>query len=1115
MLHLILGRAGFGKTCYMNQQIQELPDHSSAILLVPEQYSFFSERSVLDVPYEKRPEVLSFSRLCHSVFRQYGGLAGSLLSEEEKLMLMTRAVSQLMDQLKVFRRQAKNPRFVQHLLSVITECGYAGVDARQLFQAAQQLPSAGLLQKVTEISMIFEAYQALVRESYLDPLEEERRAHSLLQNSEYWTGKTVFVDSFKGFTVPQKALLEQMIASAKDVYISLCTDGLPIQHNLELFANTKSLAGELIRMANRHGIPMAAPVVLTENRRAKNPSLAAAEAVLTGQTPLPEETGHPVIICACEDRYDEAEFVAAHIQRLVQEEGFRYRDIAVIARDFTAYEEVVEEAFDRYHIPYFSDSRRRVTDQPIMAFAAKAVELCTKGLESSGLLSLLKTGCTKLTYEQIALLENYVFTWNLSGKAWCEPFVQNPAGAGMEPPDVARLEELNVLRKQVIDPVLQLKERLLMATSARGMAGALYGFLEKNQSYRQLLAMAKLLEQAGNGFEAEDVLRSFQRLNDLLDHLVTAMGDTPLTGKDFCDLLMLSMEAADMGKIPQGLDQVTVGSADRTRPGQPLAVFLVGVNQGVFPAVPSSGGVLTDRERQALNQVDIPLSEHGAFDTVEERFLFYSCACCASDRLYISYRTTDGEKVLSPSDGVEALIAAGCVATTWETLVEKDPLLLCSAEEPAFDLLAKQYHAGTPLAGSLYAFFQEYAPQKLSILQRLTKPVDCTVSSDNAKGIFGERMFVSPTGIETYHKCAFSYFCRYGLRIQPRKTVALDVLTKGTLVHYVLEQMLRRHGSKGLYTLGKEQLQSHVHTLLLDYVERAMGGLSQKAYVFRFQLERIEVLLVSLLLHMAAEMKESCFETVACELQIGPDGPVSALSIPLPEGGSLSVVGVVDRVDVYEKDGVTYFRVVDYKTGSKSFNLEDVYYGIGLQMLLYLYAIEKNGTAFGQHRTPAGVLYMPARRLSIKEEGNAKTIEKELAKTMKMKGLVLDDAAVIHAMDPTGEGLYMPFSFKKDGTVSADRSLASIEFFGKTRKQIESLLAQMGETLQKGAIACQPLDPIGGNACQYCDYRAACPLPSTRPHQKVPAMSAAEERFLLQGGEYHELSANSCSAKGY
>lgn len=1107
MLHFILGRAGFGKTHEIYERIAAQSDAADTILLVPEQYSFESERAMLRFPQEKRAEVLSFSRLCNHVFKQYGGVAGTPINDGQKLLLMSRALRECQDQLQVYRRLAKKPEFATHMLAVVQECGYSGITPQQLEWASMRLPDGILKNKTREIALVASVYHGMVRESYLDEQEELERLYHLLSQTDFWHNKRVFVDSFKDFTAPQKKLLEQMIAQAKEVTVALCADRLQSQHNLELFANTKGLAAELIRMAQQNGVEVAAPTLLCENHRAKTKGLVLLEQVLSGNETTEDQADDSVIVCACQDKYDQAEYVAATICRLVREEGLRYRDITILSRDASALNGVLDRALERYEIPYFSDWRRSVMHQPFAAYALKGLRLAAKGWDTAQLLSLLKTGLSGFSLQEIALLENYTFTWNVKGSHWLHEFRHHPDGMGAGEADPSVLEQLNALRKRAIGPVLGLKQGLEQGTTVQDHATALFEFFENGHIYSHLQHMAQQLTDQGNSFEGEDLLRSVDLLNGVLDQMVSAMGSVAVTPTEFLELFELSLQSADMGKIPQGIDQVVIGNADRTRPAYPKAVFVLDANQGVFPAVPSGGGLLSDTDRKTLKQVDLPLTDHCEFDTVEESFLFYTAAVAASERVFFTYLVADSEKTLSPCVPLEQMRAhlpeEGWLRVgAWE---QADPLARVRAPLPALDLLAARYREGSELAGGLYHGFQQTYPHRLQVLRHLHEQADCRISPQHAKELFGQNIFLSPTGVEVYHKCGFSYFCRYGLRIQPRRQVALDVMAKGTVVHYVLEQMLNRHGSQGLYTLSQELLQSNVHEILMEYVEQAMGGLSEKAHTFRFQLQRIEILLISLLNHMAEEMKHSRFETAACELVIGPDGKVPALTIPLPDGGSLSVVGVVDRLDVYEQDGVTYFRVLDYKTGTKTFRVEDLYYGIGLQMFLYLYAVEQNGQAFGSCRVPAGVLYMPARRTGVKADGDEEKAKKEIADRLCMKGVVLDHPDVVRAMEPEVEGRFIPVSLKKDGKPTATSALASIEFFGKTRRRIEQLLTEMGVALQQGEITCDPLDGSDATvtACQYCDFKGACPLREEKEHRKVPKMTAQQKRDVMKGGDYH------------
>jgi len=1104
MLHFIFGRAGFGKTHYIEQLLLAQGSRQQAVLLVPEQFSFETERSMVALDLAHHVEVMSFSRLSDRVFKQYGGIAGKRLSDQEKLLLMHRGILQVGDRLQLYRRGHKNIRFATHVLSIATECEYKGITPEQMITVSITLPDGGLKQKLQEIALMLSAYHSLIQNAYIDPTEEAERLYRLLQEVPFWKGKRVYIDGFKDFTAPQKKLVSQMIGQADEVYVTLCTDGRPAAHSLTLFANTADLAKQLTHMAESQGVAVDQPVILTRNHRSATDGIRALEQSFHKTETLAGSGDHSVMICPCDDIYDEADFVAASIRRLVQEEGLRYRQITVITREPERYVKVLEAAFDRFSIPYFSDRRREVTYLPLFSLLVKGMELAENGCQTATLLSLMKTGLWDLTLSQIAKLENYAYVWSVDGAGWLKEFTQHPLGMGDKRPDEEEMKELNRLRKRAVMPLVEFRTRWKTCGTVIDFCRAVYSFLEDNAIYERLGGFVDRLTGQGEGFQGEDMIRSFELCNQLLDKMVSAMGETQVSGQEFIQLMTLMIRSADLGKIPQGIDQVVIGSADRTRPASPYGVFVVGANQGVFPAVPASSGLLSDFERKLLNEQQLPFSDHCEFETVEEDFLFYQAACSASHKVCFTYTTTGNETgepcrwLLDIKQALPNLMWRS--SDQWR---EEDPLLFAGAQLPAFDLLAQQYWQEGAVADSLYQYISQQQPQRMALLEQLTMPRDCSIRSENAVGLFGKQMKVSPTAVEAYHKCRFSYFCKYGMRVRPLRPVGLDVMAKGTLVHHVLEKIIGTYGSSGLHQLSADEMRDTIHRLIMEFVESDMGGLADKNHVFVFQLQRLEVLLESLLSHMAEEMKDSQFETAACELPIGPGETVESLRIPLSGGGEVTVVGVLDRLDIYQKDGDTYFRVVDYKTGTKEFHLEDIYHGIGLQMFIYLYAIQQNGQVFGESRYPAGVLYMPAKRSSVMSTDRAE-VQKQLADRLRMKGLVLDDMDVVRAMEPEVSGTYIPVTLKLNGDPSEKSALASMEFFGRTERHIRQLLQEMGEGLLQGKITCDPLDSKStkDNACVYCDYKAACPLLGQSPHRRVAGLSVAQKKDLLKGGEW-------------
>ncbi len=1105
MLHFIIGRAGTGKTHRVFDLLAHPPQAGVPLLVVPEQSSFETERAMLLLPEERRAEVLSFSRLYDRAGKLYGGLAGRRASEGEKLLLMTRAVNQNAERLTLYRRQCRRVAFCRQMLALVTECQYGGVTPADLERAAALLPEGALRQKLTEAALLFAAYAALLAQSYLDPGEDLLRLHDRLAQTDFWEDKIVYFDGFKDFTAPQQKLVRQCVGRARAVTVTLCTPTLQAENELALFANLAGLAARLHHMAAEQGVPTAAPEVLTRSYRAENPSMAAAEAVLAGDEAAGTSDGSAITICKCPTKYDEATFVAATVRRLLREEGLRCRDIAVMARDLASYGDLLEDAFRRYEVPFFSDRRRPVTAQPLVAFTKLALSLAAAGPETGDILSLLKTGMTDCDPLAIADLEHYLFLWNVQGEGWRRPFAKRTA----DPKTAALAERAEAVRRRVMTPLDELTAACAGAKKAVEMAAALYRFLQRFQVERQLTAMAERRRAAGDAFGGEDLLRSYEVVMRVLDQLTDGLAEAKVTAAECSELLDRLFEGTDLGQIPQGIDQVLIGSADRARPANPRVTFLLGANEGRFPAVPAAGGLLTDRDRLQLKQVELPLSDHGAFDSVEERFLFYAAAASPSYRLYCTYLAGEENRPLTLCAPLQRLVRLlpGVVHCTFEDYVHRlHPTLQAEAPGPALELLAAERRAGTPLAAALTRCFADRDPARLP---PATEGAACSLTPATARALFGDPLTLSPSKIDRFFHCRFSYFCRYGLGLVARRPVTVDPSLRGQLVHYVLEQLLRERSPEELCALPPEALQGAVEEHIRRFAADWLGEGEQSPRL-RYTLARLTELLCSLAVVVAEELRQSNFRPVAMELAIGgkKEGALPPLTLPLPSGGSLRVVGVVDRLDAAKRGEDVYLRVVDYKTNGKPFVLSDLYAGFGLQMPLYLYAVRKNGEAFGARRHPAGVLYLPAQRkaVSLDRAPTDEALQKELLKTHRMEGLIADDPAVLEAMDPARQGRFLPLSYPR-GKVSG--SLASPAFFDTTERLIDELLIQMGEALRAGDVACDPLDGSrGDDACRYCDFKAACPAADDAAHRTVPALSKETAKLLLEGGDPHALLPN-------
>lgn len=1083
MLRFVLGRAGSGKTHTIRNDLKNLAEagENRLMLIVPEQASFENERAMLKLlgpVLARRVTVTSFSRLAEEVFRRCGGFAGRRLNDGGRSIFMSLALEQVKDQLDIYRRNADSTELIELLLDVCAEFKMCAVTPQHLAEVAKKMPEGTLKRKVSELSLILSAYDALVAQSYIDPMDDLTRLKEKLEQHNYFEGYTVMVDSFQSFTVQEYHVLSQILMQAKEVRVALCTDRLDDPEcGAGLFSLIRKTARVLMRIAKQNGVSIAAPIVLENGVRFQNEALKELEKGVyrpAHRKPFSGES-KAVTVYEAKNSYDESAFVAATIRRLVIDEGYRYRDFAVIARNPDSYRGILDEALEKWEIPYFMDRPEQIDAEPLMRLVLSAFQITQNGFRSDDIFLYLKTGLCGLTPEEISLLENYTFLWNISGKKWKEEWTDNPEGFAGEqtPADKKLLAKINDCRRAVMTPLEHFAERTANA-SGEEMAAAVFGLLEEVHAAEHLKKFAKQLSDNGDPALAERELRIWDLLMEILDQTALVLGKNKVTGARYAELLHMVILSSRIASIPQGLDEVTVGAADRSRPADPKVVFLIGCAQGEFPMTAGNGGLISDRERHELIELGLELNDTAEGAAVQERFLAYSAMCSASRRLFVCYPVSDTEgKGNSPSSIVtEVRAVLPNVQTLNELLLEQT--YFASAQSPALELTAQRWHTNDVLSASLRELWSRRGMQDRiqSISNAAQKRPFSFQNSDNAVKLFGNHMHMSATQIEKYHLCRFQYFCRYGVDARERKTAELDALEYGSLMHYLLQRLFQEIGSAKIAEMSEDELNEVILQFLADYVEVRFGGLANRTPRFTYLITRLAASAQIVSRHIAQELVQSSFKPADFELSVGDEIP--SLVIPLPDGGKVEIDGKIDRVDIMTRGGVRYLRVVDYKTGRKEFRLSDVIYGMNLQMLIYLAALCENGKERYGQIVPAGVLYMPANRPSPPSQRGEEQEKrkKEFLKQLRMDGLILNDAEVVAAMEPDGKGIYIPVTLKK-GVPSGSGHLVTQQELERIFRYIRSLIENMAGELRQGNIAAVPLSG-GYDACAWCPYAAVC-----------------------------------------
>ena len=1105
MLQFVTGAAGTGKTTYITQTAARLAQSETQplLLLVPEQASFEYEKRMLRAlgPRDaQNVEVYSFSRLAETTL---GFHPLPPIDDAGRAVLMSIALESLSEKLQVYARYVKSLSVANELLRLSSEFKRCMLSPAALQTLAAGMEDCFLKQKLSEIGLILQTYDVLVAESYTDETDALTRLADYLTENSVFRGRTVMLDAFSGFTAQEYAVIGRLLTQADTVYVALCTDGVRTSagYDATAFAYVRRTAERIMHMARRYDVPVKAPIVVSEKPcRFRSGALEAVERVFAGASSTVYDAPSPEITVAyAADLYEECAFVASSVKRLLREENMRCREIAVLFRDAQRYEAPIRTALRECDVPVFEDKRQPILTQPLISLVRGLCAVAASGFSTETLMQMLKTDLMDFEENETAELENYALLWNLHARGWRQPFTAHPDGLGeaQTQQSQAKLCELNALRERLVRPL----ERFCSAVrdaDGRRFAEEIYRFLLSNHADTRLFELAKRLQARSEFSLAEEQERVWEMLMELLELVARTLANRPVAPARFAELLDVALRTRTLGTIPQGLDEVLVGDLDRTVTDSPRAVFVLGAQEGAFPRTPTSGGLLTVSDRKTLREMQVELYDFGEVKISEERFLVYKTLCCASERLTVSTCAV-GE------DG--STLTGSEIVRTLRTCFPECSVVQCAAQTPleriesettAFRQLCLHSRVRDDIYPELRAHFdgQNENRTRMQALERVGRGDAFRIADALlAERLFGRNMFVSASRVESYYKCPFAYFCKFGLLAKPRKPAQFDSAMQGTEIHFVLETLLRRYGRDGLLAMTREERQAQIDAILDNYLPTVLSGAEQtKRFLYLYN--RLRKTMGDIVERLVLEFSVCDFEPVDFELKIDRDGDISPYVTPVPGGGTVQIRGSVDRVDKLELNGKTYIRIVDYKSGGKKFALSDVLGGLNMQMLLYLFAIWQNGSDYyGAPIVPAGILYMPAKAAFDKLPRDLSPEDAALAKakSMRMNGMLLDDSVVLLHMDNGESGCFIPVDAKhKDHLISLHR-------LTQLKAETEKLLCEMAKNLRSGKIDALPSrNNERYNACAFCDYRSVCGREDDMPEREIAPMRHAESLKVLE-----------------
>ena len=1086
-LHILMGRACAGKSRRVLEEITARRSQRGQVLLVPEHASHEAELDLCRAcgPTASRDaEVLSFRSLATRVLGRTGGLADVTLDAGGKLLTMRRALQEVSGRLTVFARPSQRPAFLRQLVALADELYAYRVQPETLLRQVEDIPGAAG-DKLRSAALVFAAYDARLHGDGFDVRSRVQKLCDALPEDDYLTGKDVYVDGFSYFNRVEEDILATVLRQAHSLTVTLLGD----MHEVQLFQNAIGQRYRLERMAAESGAKCEVEHLVT----CVSSPLGHLERHCFGDTKEWQGGDVPIRLYQADTAFSEVEYVSSQLRRLARQ-GVRWRDMGVAARNMDVYGPLLEAVFRRDDIPAYISRRSDILDKPVLTLLLSAVDAVTGGFEYEDVFRCLKTGMTSVTEQECDLLENYAVRWEIRGNMWLRDvdWTACPDGYGLEmtPRRQAQLSEVNRVRHKVRTLFWQLSEGLKDNKTARGKAEVLYTFAELAGTPDILKRRTKQLRESGDMQAAEEYAQLWHIFCQVLDQFVERLGDTEVDGEEFARLLRLTLSQYAVATIPATLDQVKVSPLTRNDRHPVRHLFLLGANDSVLPTVSANTGLLDGAERELLQQQGIALADADFDDLSSELQNIYAALAQPTESLTVTWPAGDETGARLLPSFVVARIRQLFPAVRVE---REDGAYRRELPLPALTL------AGRCPEGALWRYFRENGQG--AVLNRMAAARAMgrgRLSPEAVRSLYGGTVAMSASRLDQVKTCHFGYFMEYGLRARERKTAKFEAPEIGTFLHYLLENVLRElDGGEGIGQAQPERLRALVNRFTDQYIAAVIDGYGDKSARFRYLFSRLRETACTIVENAVEEMRHSDFRPMAFELGFGGrDGQLPAITVTAGDT-TLSVTGKVDRVDGWLKDGRLYLRVVDYKTGKKSFDLADVRCGLGIQMLLYLFALQRSGAAyFNSPVEPAGVLYLPARDVILRADRAVppEKLQASLRRELRRSGMILAEPDVLTAMEHEAleSPCFLPLGVAKDGTLTG--SLASAVQLGKLGRYVDKLLHRVAEELGAGNIDADPC--VRGpqeSACDHCAFASACWFDERRDKAQYLQKTTPEE----------------------
>lgn len=1134
-LRFYFGPSGSGKSHRIYEEIMQRAAQEPGrnfLIIVPDQFTMQTQKDLVmrsDRGGILNIDVLSFGRLSHRILEEVGTKEMPVLDDTGKSLVLQKIAADLKEQLPAMGSLLHKQGYIHEVKSAISEFMQYGISTQDMDKLIASAEKRGALaMKLRDLKTLYRGFQDYIRDHFITTEETLDVLRRSLVKSKILPDSVVVFDGFTGFTPIQNRLIQELMRVCEETIVAVTIgeeeDPYQMDGEQKLFHLSKKTVADLVKLAAEAEVTRGEDVFVKggPNRFTEAPALCYLEQNLFRYQyePYTEKQCEIRMFEALSPR-EEVHQTALYIRKLIREEGLTYRDIAVVIGDLEGYASYVEAEFGQLEIPCFLDRTRGIVLNPMIEYIKSVLQLYIRDFSYDTVFHFLRSGMADISREEIDELENYVIRTGARGyRTYSRLFTRKTEemqqGSGQEDTERAEetMERLNRIRQQFADTV----EILHMAPRAKAgeYVDHLYDFLEQNQVQQKLLNYQQQFEQEGDLAKAREYAQIYRLVMDLLDQIYELLGEEEISLQEFADILEAGFGEITVGTIPQNVDRIVVGDMERTRLKQVKVLFFLGVNDGNIPKNASKGGIISDMDREFLIESGTEMAPSPRQQMYIQRLYLYLNMTKPSERLYLSYA-----KVNSDGKGIRPSYLIDTVRKLFPQLAVEYPqnrsrLEQIEGRQEGARYLAeelREYADGTLREEERQDFYLMYRAYEADPegRDRLTAAAfrrykESGLSRIVARALYGRQLENSVSRLETYAACACRHFLQYGLSLQEREEFGFEVSDMGNVYHAVLENFAGKLAESGRTwwdfdeNFATQAIKEAVEGYAATYGETVLYSSARNEYA----ITRMSRILTRTVLTLQQHLKQGSFQPDDYELSFRFAEDLDSIHVDLSEEEKMHLQGRIDRIDVSEDAEHVYVKVIDYKSGNKKFDLAALYYGLQLQLVVYMNAAMELESRKHPDKeiVPAALLYYHIDDPTIETpvELTQEQINEEILTKLRMNGVVNSDPAVVERLDRflQDKSKVIPVEKKKDGSFSARSGILSREEMHVVSAYVDTKIRQIGREILDGKIAANPYEKGNEEACTYCAYKKVCGFDGSIPGYEKRQLEDLDKQTLMQ-----------------